>query len=498
MNPNQKINGPFGDIFTFNTPYTDRLTQQLYVEQKQREAKQQAENAALDNEFAKNLSGIRDADIPDLTKAYGEWKLANQQAMKKKNGVDPEEQLAILRKKADLYSVINGSKQRKQYEEETGKGVLNKPDLFEDDAQQKLIQHRNIPLSALKANGLDAYDYKYKGTNTDFQKMLATAAGQPKQVNAKEEPVDKEGLQTKITPYMYGNTPLQFKESLLSSLSLRKAGRDAAAIIAQVPPETITTVNEKFKQISPERWQLMGVDKPQELIIKGDETPAEKFAIHQAQLYALNNEPKEGTPIYRTNEAAKLAKQQTFQQQQQRERLAHAERMEGLRQANRVALKNYSAGKDKQNDEMVLNTFIKQQYDAGSDDIPGVTIGDKTYKGRIVSVPKDIQDKFIQDKGKDGAVAPSAWYMTEDKSKIIPLFYHKDKDGKVVKRKSGAYNLDKNDNSTPIDIQNYKVDLGKLLITQKARGGEVIDQYDDVEVATPTTPAKPTKKGKYD
>jgi len=294
INPNQRVAGPFGDIFTPNTAATDRAAQILYAEQKQREAKQQAQNAALDEEFAKNLSGIRDADIPELTKYYTDWKLSNQQAMKQKGGVSPEQQLQILKKKADIYKVINGSKQRKQYEDEIGKGIVSNPDAYEDEAQMRLIEHRRTPLAQLSELGADKYDYRYKGTNTDFQKMLSTAAGQTKQVKAKEEPVDKDGLQTKVTPIMYGNTPLQFKESLLGALSLRKSGRDAAAIISQTPVEVIAQVNDKFKAIPLERWQAMGVDKPQELIIKGDETPAEKFAIHQAQLYALNNEPKEG------------------------------------------------------------------------------------------------------------------------------------------------------------------------------------------------------------
>lgn len=491
INPNQRVQGPFGDIFTPNTAATDRAAQMLYIEQKHREARQQAQNAALDEEFSKNLSGIRDADIPELTKAYGDWKLANQQAMKQKNGVPPEQQLQILKKKADLYSVINSSKQRKQYEDETGKGIVSNPDVFEDDAQVQLINHRRTPLSLLTATGQDKYDYRYKGTNTDFQKMLSAAAGQVKQSRAKESPVDKDGLQTKVTPVMYGNTPLQFKESLLSSLSLRKSGRDAAAIIAQTPVEVIAQVNEKFKAIPLERWQDMGVDKPQELIIKGDEIPAERFAIHQAQLYALNNEPKEGTPIYRTNEAVKMAKEATLKKEADARDFAQAKELAGIKFGYAKALKNYSAGKDKVQDENVLNEFINNMQASGTGEIAEVTVNGQKYKGKVVDVPKEIKDKYtVEYKDKETSnEKPDRWYLTDDKKKIIPVFFKKDKNGVPIQA-NGKYAIKQNDNSTPIDIQNFKVDLGKLLVTQKNRGAEAIDQFEDE--------APVTQKGKYD
>ena len=309
-NPNQKIAGPYGDVFLVNTAYTDRAAQQLYAEQKQREAKQQQMNAVLDDEFSKNLAGIRDADIPELTSKYTDWKLANMGAMKQKSGITPEQQMELLRKKADMYGVINQSKQERQWEEENGKGLMTNPDRYSDNAHDYLIQRRRTPLSMLDKNK-DNSIY-YSGTNTDFSKILTSAAGQPKQVYVDEKPVDKEGIQTQITPYQFGNTPQQFYESIVGSLSQRKAGRDAAAIIANTPPETIMQVQEKYNQIPPEKWQKMGVDKPQDLTIKPDDTPAIIYAKHEAQMYALNNEPKQGMPVFKTNEALKIKKDQDF------------------------------------------------------------------------------------------------------------------------------------------------------------------------------------------
>lgn len=327
FNPNQRIAGAYGDIFTPNTSYTDKAAAQLYAEQKQRETKQEQMNNALDEEFAKNLSGVKDIDIPEVTKAYGDWKLANQQAMKQKNGVPPEQQLDVLRKKADIYKVINASKQQKAYEEDTGKGVMLHPDLYSDEAHDLLIKDRQTPISILKQNGRLAADYSYKGTNTDFAKISAAAAGQSKQVYADEAPVDKEGIQTQITPYHFGNTPLQFYQSFLGSLAQHGAGRDANAIIAQTPPQVISHVQDLYHQIPADKWKKMGVTKPQDLDITPEDTPPQIYAKHEAQLYALNNEPKQGLPVFKVNEAAKLKKQQDFEAQKQREQFAHTERM---------------------------------------------------------------------------------------------------------------------------------------------------------------------------
>ena len=58
---------PYGDAFLVQTPYLDRVGAMMINDQKQREANQAKEAQALDQEFGKNISGMRDADIPELT-----------------------------------------------------------------------------------------------------------------------------------------------------------------------------------------------------------------------------------------------------------------------------------------------------------------------------------------------------------------------------------------------------------------------------------------------
>jgi hypothetical protein len=85
-------NIPSGNAFLVQTPKLDALHNQLYAEQKQREAQQSQDSKMLDNEFSKNLSNVWDADIPDITQKYSDYKQAWKGLYNKKGGGTPQEQ----------------------------------------------------------------------------------------------------------------------------------------------------------------------------------------------------------------------------------------------------------------------------------------------------------------------------------------------------------------------------------------------------------------------
>ena len=472
-NPNQRIQGAFGDSFTPNTSYTDRAAAQLYAEQKQREAKQEQMNAALDDEFSKNLAGIRDADIPELTQKYTDWKLANIGAMKQKGGVSPQQQMDLLRKKADMYGVINESKQRKQYEEEVGKGIMSSPDNYEDNAHQELISHRQMPLNLLKQNNLLNYDYSYKGTNTDFGKMLTAAAGQPKQVYQEEKPIDKEGIQTQITPYMFGNTPTQFYDSLVGSLAQRKAGRDAAAIIQKTDPNVIAQVQQKYNQIPAEKWQKMGIKDKQDLTIQPNDTPAIAYAKHEAQLYALNNEPKQGAPVFKTNEAAKLAKEQDFKIKMDAINFDQQKKLKGIELDNAKELersREENKAKGAQADDLWLDNYLDKVDESADKDKPFLSSPVLGINWKTKGTGKIVANNYLYTQlGK-----PEEIKLLPDKKYQI-TYYNYDKDGKptdIDNTRSGVFSRD--------DI---KLMMGSKAVGKKQLGKEMGN----------TTPTKTTK-----
>src|SRR6185503_1828298 len=97
--------GGWGDIFAVNTPYIDQLSNQLAAEEKARQLQQQKASQLLDEQMSRSLANVRTPDIGDISKAYGDWKLANM-ALINKHNVTPEQRLQVLAKKAGLYKSI--------------------------------------------------------------------------------------------------------------------------------------------------------------------------------------------------------------------------------------------------------------------------------------------------------------------------------------------------------------------------------------------------------
>ena len=159
-----------------------------------------------------------------------------------------------------------------------------------------------------------------------------------------------------------------------------------------------------------------------------------------------------------------------------------------LAQSYKMAYKDYTAGVDAAQDEKVLNTFLRNTI--GSGVVGNVELGGEKINGVFADLPKDISKKYVanvtdpSDPKYTIEKEPDSWFFTEDNKFAIPLYYED------PSKKSG--NLITNPNQKPVSMQNIKVDLAKLLLGQKQRGGEVIDQFDVSE--PPTQPTKQAGK----
>ena len=363
----QRIGAPYGDIYFVDTPNIDRISNMLYAEQRQREAMRRQKAEAMDNEFAKNVANIRDADVDDVTQKYGEWKLMNQQLMKKKGGITPQDQLELLRKKAEVAKTINGSKVEREREESFAKRLIEKPDDFDDNAHDLIIQKRRMPISSgfkqitknedgteTELDLADYNNYRYKGTDFNFQDAETKAMGTAKPILGKET-LTEDGFTYTTPVYEFGNTPSQFKESLVGAFGTRKGGESAARLFRQIPPESLQQVDELYKAIPKEKLERMGLDKLDDLNAKNPDNQAEQYAAHMAKLYAINAQPKEGKPVTRRNEAAYL------KAQEDKER-----RMANLRHGLAVALKKTAGAKAEGSEDDSL--FIEDYWDGAVED----------------------------------------------------------------------------------------------------------------------------------
>lgn len=226
---------PYGDIYKVPTTAVDNMANRLYAEQKQRELTQQNEAKLLDTEFSKNVSKLRDADIPEYTKKYQDYKNAKINLLKgkfKTNDDFIKAQLDAQRAMADWGSLGAKSIQEKETEEQYAKAVMNdKTGRYDANAPKVLIERRKTPLSKFKQevtipgtntvvpidlNDIDGL-VKYKGQNTDFTKTFKDAQGVRQVYGGEVTTPSNDGLTTTKTVYKAFNPPSKQFEVLINS-----------------------------------------------------------------------------------------------------------------------------------------------------------------------------------------------------------------------------------------------------------------------------------------
>lgn len=466
---------PYGNIFSVPTTEVDNITKQLYARQALKEQQQRQDNQALDNEFSRNMSGMRDIDIPDLTKAYGDFKNAHIGLQKLGNRATPADQLNVLRSKAAVNEIIQKSKLQREQEKQYGASIMKDGNKYVRDAHGKLIQIMNTPVSQL--GDKDPFEsLPYKGNMTNMQKLFAAAAGKPIQMD--DEVVDNpKELRKDVTKVSRMNNAVEYYNSILGQ-AVGSQGEDdlVRSVATNISPELYNSTKLQYEQMmsDPITRKRLGMDKTD---LPQDEglTEPQRAAKFLAMTHQLASQPvlKEGTPIYSKVDLSDKRRKEGMEDKKEMAGINDAYIRGRMRQnqAYKMAYKNYTSGVDADSDEKVLNTFIKNTYDNGRKDVKDVTVDGKKYTGRVIDIPKDIKDKYIISKGNTDEAIPDDWYLSDDLKTVIPLFYTGDKTASGNKKISTA-------KSKPIDIQNFKVDLGKLLLTQKKRGGEVIDQFD--------------------
>jgi len=283
-NVNQRIGAPFGDIYFPPTTSIDNAASTLFRLQQQKQMQQQAEQKALDDEFARNMSGIRDVDIPDFTKAYGDYKLANQVLLKNKEAT-PEQQIELLRKKANIYKLLNESKAQRAMETEMYKGVTSKPDNFKDDAHSAVLSIMRTPLSQF-TDAHRGYNPTYDGADYDLQGSLKSAQGSIKTVEGTPI-ISADKVKYEVPVYQtYSTSPDEYKRNLLATMGKRKALKAFTYNVKNLPEDELLRTDAAFRAIPDEVWGRIGLKKPN-LTVTNPYNEAEQAANYYAQLHAI-------------------------------------------------------------------------------------------------------------------------------------------------------------------------------------------------------------------
>src|SRR6478736_798526 len=188
----KSISAPYGDIFFVNTPTLDQLSNRMYQEQKMREAKQQQEGAMLDANIQKELGKIRSVDTPDVIQAYNDYKQGKKQLLfDRRLQNDPlaynQLQQKVLQDYQKIFTIANGSSELKEFQKQKAADISRNPNAHDDNAGAMLGTLMQTPYSQARSH--PAYGdltnpdtYTYKGSNTDWSKIVNDAAGKMKKM----------------------------------------------------------------------------------------------------------------------------------------------------------------------------------------------------------------------------------------------------------------------------------------------------------------------------
>lgn len=441
--PNQ-IRFPYGDAFLVNTPHIDQLGNRIYQQEQQRRVYQQQQDKMLDDEFSKNLTGIRDSDIGDLTKAYGEFKQARMQTLNKPN-ISPEQQMDVLRKKANVYDIINQSKTQREWETAQGKQIMqDKKGMYADDAHQQLINRMKTPVTKINPENDSKLLYPY--SMPDLAKELKIARGDEKEVPILlgQNPKDKFKDDKEI--YKVGNNPNQFYNSLLQGVVAGNKGRNFTGIVNQKYNDAeLEDLRTKYyaKVNDPKFIQVYG--KPEPFPESANNTDLGK-AVAIETMENVVNAPLNPKKVSELNQERVKADAHEFARQQQ------ARSINAAIQRQRIGFDHTDTKDAKKQEEN--NQWIDSFIDDGIEKSKNYPLIDG-----VRTVPLDVVSGSALKKGQIPAVALS---ISENGQTFTPI-YPTYENGNPTATPNPAL-------SQPMDRSGIKLGLGYKTVSKKELG----------------------------
>lgn len=476
MAEQQRVGAPYGDVFFVTTPSLDRTAQQLYLQQKTREANQQRENQALDQMMQKDFANIRAVDTPDVVKSYNDYKALKKNLYFNKDlQRDPlkynQAQQLANQAFVDMQNQINRSKEIKEMTKTMTTDRFKNPDAYADDYGQRASILMNTPISNLQNHpqygDLTNWDnYRYQGSNTNFNDIVNKVYGKPNKIVGKEEPLDKLGLQFRSPVYEYGTPPAQVYEGLVNSLD-HKTERDAAFKWKQLSPDVIQKVEEDYAKIPQQKWEQMGLSGPQKIDLRGG-SDAEKYMRLLSMQNAINTNPRLVNYENRTSEKAKL----DFN-------FNKALVLEGVRHGNRVSeiklrdeLKKKGEGEQ---DDIMDELYDQLKSDALSNPKKYKPGGGTPFHQYQIKTTEGVKKLFAVTDAKGHKIYPDEIRFSKDFGNVVPIFLEHYTNSKgdplpeIVKDKDGNAKV-LNDLSQPILESEFKQRWKKEIMGGEAYG----------------------------
>jgi hypothetical protein len=467
-----------------STPYTNFA---INFEQRRK-----AKDEALDNYYQNlakgiNPAGVRTVDIDGFMKRTGElqnfWQ-QNRDAVKNPRLDGGKAQSELMSRYQDAISYI----QRSKNEEAAKKPLLP---VLADPEKRKLVPNSVIRKLQIHDMPLDA----------DGRQSMSIS-----ELDFDPKPLD----QTKyfksfsdIKPQKQGVNITTDGKTMSKIVTTRLAFDDVAKDAIYGRASGLYNSDASFEKFVNDNWQDEGSFNELNEIFKKNFGENIENQEDWAAAYTIRGLQSEGQDMQVTGDSFGQAK-------------AMAAINDGYIRGRMKLADTYAKGrmdykltKTKQQQEGVLNNFIKTQLKDAEGDNRNVTVNGVRYEGKEVKMPKFMTDKYVAWDEKDQPIYPK-WIITNDLKYAVPYFTT------GAKTKSGNPVID-GANTKPILIESYKADLAKEWLTRSATGEEISDDFDEeegdvIETTTveatrtnesgstqkPVKPTKPSKKGILD
>lgn len=223
-----------GNAYLFNTPKSDRVGDLLLQQQRQRDFEAQRQNQLLDAQFSRNASGMKDADIPELTQKWGDYKQSKldlyKNGSKMNNNDRIQAELDSQRKFGAALSTVNSSKEDlaliKNHAINKAKDTKG---LYADNATETLNKWMSTPTSQRDKSKDGDIFYPYSIPNLDEE--LKTARGKQDDFTLNLGQSGTDPMKDDKEIYKVGNNANQFYSSLLGGLVASNKGRNFTGLV---------------------------------------------------------------------------------------------------------------------------------------------------------------------------------------------------------------------------------------------------------------------------
>lgn len=468
---------PYGDVYTIPTSTVDGIANRLYQEQRVREQQKLQQDKALDDEFAKNIAGVKSIDIPDITKAYNDFKQAHIALQKKGQKATPQDQMDVMVKKANAFSEIAASKEDKEYWATRAKdGKNNKR--YNPNYQTVISEGLNTPTKNRKRDlDDDRLLYQYAMPNIDKWVLNAVGKGQEVPIEVGTDPNDP--LKNKKEIYKTINPPNTFYNNLFNGIGsspdnegftrfmLDKAYTDDEKEKLKIA-YAIKTQDPKFKK-------LYGEVEP---------FPASAANTELGQAVALKTmEAFVNLPIDKPIRTQSVNDTEAVMDKRFRQQKV----MEGIRQANRKELfgmREAAKAAGEEANDLWIDEYLNKTREEAKQSNKAATYtfanGNKINGYQVELDP--VMSKALGFDAKNQGML----IVTND-GKFVPMFYRTDDN----------YNPIKKDDK--FIIEPTKTNVLSQDAIKLALGGKAGVKQLNKEMNNQGKPNKPTtKKGKYD